>query len=329
MYQRLLLLFVLLLCMSLNSHAQIRQPNRFEVEVDHERDYYGIIPARNLGLLLIRKNEEIMDKNKFGWECKVLDTALNERRSDTIFIETGYDLKGHDYNNGRIYLLFQSKDNGLTDFYIIDYDFLTGTNNIVKIKRLCDIDLTEFEVLDDVMILGGYINLKPAVIFYSLKDKKTKVLPGFYFDKGKLLQVEVNDDAKTIKVLTSLQAPGKRNLTMNIRTFSIGGEMIENSTLEPDDKVSLLTGRIVNVNTYVSLIAGTYANKRSDYSQGIFLTRTDQGGDKKIMYYDYGDLENFFSYMKAKHLEKVKDKIHRKKIRGKRRNSVTGSLFTM
>jgi hypothetical protein len=318
MYHRPLLIFVLLLWISFNSSAQIRQPNRYEVEVENEEDYYDIIPPENLGLMLIRKNTDLIEKNKTGWECIALDTALNERRSDKIFIETDYDLKGYDYASGKIYLLFENKKNGAAEFYLCDYDFLSGTNDIVKIKRLFDIDLTEFEVLDEVLILGGYINLKPAVVFYSLKDKKTKVLPGFYFDKSKLLQIDVNDEAKTIKVLTSLQAPGMRNLTMNIRTFSSDGEMIENSTLEPDERVSLVTGRIVNVNTYVSLVAGTYANRRSEYSQGIFLTRIDKGGDKKLMYYDYGDLDNFFNYMKARHFEKVKDKIHRKKIKGKK-----------
>jgi hypothetical protein len=318
MYHRLLLLIFLYLLHSVFASAQIQQPNRFEVEVEHKDDYYDIISAGNLGLLLIRKNTEITEKGKTGWEYIILDSALNKRHSNNIFIESDYDLRGFDFNDNKIFLLFEARQYGTAEFYLCEFDFLNDTNNIIKIIRLFDIDLNQFEVLDGVIILGGYINLRPAVIFYSLADKKTKVLPGFYLDKAKLLQIDVNDDAKTIKVLTTLQAPGKRNLTMNIRTFSLEGEMVENYTLEPDDKVSLVSGRIVNINTYVSLVAGTYANRKSDYSQGIFLTRIDKEGDRKLLYYDYTDLENFFSYMKARHLEKVKDKIQRKKIRGKK-----------
>jgi hypothetical protein len=39
---------------------------------------------------------------------------------------------------------------------------------------------------------------------------------------------------------------------------------------------------------------------------------------QQIRYYDYGDLENFFKYMKARREQRVKDRIERRKIKGKK-----------
>ena len=311
------ILFILLLSLT-EGYSQIAQSDRFEAEIKGRYDHYEIVPAGELGLLLIRKNEDIVEKNLVGWECVTLDTNLQKRRDDLIMTEYDYELRGHDFYEGRLYLLFEMTTNVIADLSVVEFNVLTGVHKTSKIRKLFNINLSEFEILGKNAILGGSVNLKPAVILSSLEESKTRVLPGFYFERSQLLQIEVNDEARTIKVLTKVQFPGRRNQTINVRTFSSDGEMTENSNLRPDDKVSLLTGRIVNINSNVSLVAGTYGNRRSEFSRGIFLTRIDEGGDKTVLYYDYGDLENFFSYMKARRQEKIKDRIERKKVRGKR-----------
>ena len=310
----------LVICWSGHKPAlgQISQPERFEVDVENSSEDFTIVPAGEEGLLLVRPNPDLFEKNKMSWEFIALDTALNKRRTDLIYIEYGYELRGYDYNDHKIYLLFEMNNNNYADFNFMEYDLLNGEHSITKIKRLLNISLTEFEVLDRKAILGGYINTRPAVVMYSMDEETTKVLPGIYFDKTQLLQLVVSDESKVIRVVTSLQLPGSGNRTINIRSFNSQGELLENSTLQPDDRYSLLTGRVVNVNPTVTLIAGTYGNRKSEYSRGIFLTRIDSEGDKKLIYYDYADLKNFFSYMKARKQAEVRDKIQRKKVHGQR-----------
>jgi hypothetical protein len=54
------------------------------------------------------------------------------------------------------------------------------------------------------------------------------------------------------------------------------------------------------------------------YSRGLFLASIDAGGNQQLRYYNYGDLDNFFKYMKAKREARVKDRIERRKVKGKR-----------
>ena len=49
-----------------------------------------------------------------------------------------------------------------------------------------------------------------------------------------------------------------------------------------------------------------------------FLARIAPDGEHVINYYNYADLKNFFSYMKAKREKRIKERIQRRKIRGKK-----------
>ncbi len=49
----------------------------------------------------------------------------------------------------------------------------------------------------------------------------------------------------------------------------------------------------------------------------MFVANVDAQGGYAIKYYNYGDLERFFNYMKARREKRVKERIERRKIRGK------------
>ena len=65
------------------------------------------------------------------------------------------------------------------------------------------------------------------------------------------------------------------------------------------------------------LVIGVYGRFK-EYSRGIFIAKIAQNGEYQIRYYDYGDLKHFFSYMKATRENRIKGRIERKKIRGKK-----------
>ena len=68
----------------------------------------------------------------------------------------------------------------------------------------------------------------------------------------------------------------------------------------------------------MQLVAGVFGGRNSLYSRGLFLASIDPSGMQQLRYYNYGDLENFFNYMKAKREKRVKERIERRKIKGKR-----------
>jgi hypothetical protein len=94
--------------------------------------------------------------------------------------------------------------------------------------------------------------------------------------------------------------------------------MIENTVLEPFENTSLIDARYVTINNDIDIIAGTYSNKNYRYSRGIFLAHVDENEEQTLKYYNYGELTNFFNYMRAKKQKRVEERIKRKKIKGKK-----------
>jgi hypothetical protein len=308
------LIFILTI---LDSPGQIEQPTRYEVEIEYEDDYFNVLPVDEYGIILSRKIKDVYEKGKIPWQFLVLDTALYERWKNDIFVDYYYEMRGFDHVKNKVYYLFRHEQNRAVNDKIIEIDVLTGIYQLYDVAMTLNFELTEFEIIGNSAIFGGYVNMRPTVVQYFFKEGRTKVYPGLYFDKSRLLQVDVNEDREITTVISSVRTLEKEN-TIAIRKFSAEGEMVENYNLQPKENTSLIDARNVTVDRTTDIIAGTYSGKNLRYSRGIFLAYVDAEGEEMIKYYNYGELENFFSYMKARREKRVKERIERKKIKGKK-----------
>ncbi|MBR9998697.1 MAG: hypothetical protein KFF73_06990 [Cyclobacteriaceae bacterium] len=297
--------------------GQIEQPTRYEVELEYEDDFFNVLPVDEYGIVLSRKNTEVFEKGKIPWQFLMLDTTLQERWKNDIFIDYYYELRGFDHVKNKVYYLFRHEENRAVNDKIIEIDVLTGMHQQYDVTVTLNFELTEFEIIDNSAIFGGYVNMRPTVFQYFFKEGRTKVYPGLYFDKSRLLQVDVNETREMTTVISSIRTFEKEN-TIAIRKFTADGEMMESFNLTPKEKTSLIDARNVSVDMNTDIIAGTYSGKNMRYSRGIFLAYIDARGEEVIKYYNYAELENFFSYMKAKREKRVKERIERKKIKGKK-----------
>jgi hypothetical protein len=309
--------FISIQLASVNVTAQVEQPSRFEVELKWNDEFFDIISAEENGLLLVRKNPELIQKSDIAWHVIVLDTALSEKWQKDIFLHINYDLKGYDYYKNKVFLLYTMEESYKSDHVILEVDMITGLYQKYDVKRSFNIELTEFEILNNSAIFGGYYNGKPAILLYFFKEGKTLALPGFYEERSRLVDVHVNDDQEILTVLTTIKTINK-NYSIAVRRFLQDGSMIENTVIQPVENTSLLDARYVTIDNDIDIIAGTYANKNYRYSRGIFLAHINENEEQTLKYYNYGELKNFFSYMKAKREKRVKERIKRKKIQGKK-----------
>jgi hypothetical protein len=108
-----------------------------------------------------------------------------------------------------------------------------------------------------------------------------------------------------------------RRNTVSTKTFDENGEILKNATLSPDQKFNFLYGRSTTFDDNLQFILGTYSLGNSNYSRGIYIAKLDEEGREEINHYNFGDLNNFFSYMKAKRQDRIKKRIARRKIKGK------------
>ncbi len=297
--------------------GQVEQPLRYEVELEWGEEYYNVIPAAGYGVALIRRNDEKYEKGKTAWEIVMLDTTLTKRWTEDIYIDYEYDLIGYDNIRNRLFFLFQFDPNRASEDIIVEIDIPSARYNTYEIKRTFNLQLTEFEIVNNSAILGGYVNTRPTVMQYFFREGTTKVLPGFYFDRSRLLDLEVNDTTGIFTIITSIRTFDKKN-TIAVRKFTSEGEMIDNYNLEPREKTSLVDARNISINSNVDILAGTYSNRNIKYTRGIFLAYIDQNGNQDINYFNYADLNNFFNYMKARRQKRIEKRIKRRKIKGKK-----------
>lgn len=302
--------------------AQINQPGRYEVEMDAFDNYFTLIPADQDGLIMVRATNETGPKGDVEWDFIKLDTSLNEEWKTKYYIDSKYHFTGYDYHRGFAYLLFNNGPYIKDNLTLLQIDLASKEPEYIEIPKDFAIELSEFEMVGESVILGGYVNYRPTVILYHLPSKKFKVLPGFYMNRSELLQIEIDDEKEIFRVITTARTLDKNN-TINIKTFDKDGELMINLTLKPDRDINLLDGRSTGIHNNSQFVAGTYSQLRSarkgkeSYSVGIYVARLDANGEQLINYYNYADMDNFFNYMKANKQKRIEKRIERRKIKGK------------
>jgi hypothetical protein len=103
-----------------------------------------------------------------------------------------------------------------------------------------------------------------------------------------------------------------------IRNYTEEGDLIKTTVLEPSINRNLIFGRSVKMPNDAQVVAGVYGSKNGEYSRGVFVAEINQVGEYAINYYNFSELQNFFSYMKVRREQRVKERIERRKIKGKK-----------
>ena len=317
-----LLVFLLtLVCGSV--FGQIRQPCRFETELDYYDDYFTVIPAEEKGIALVRETSEKGKDGDMVWELVKLDTSLNREWQKQFPVAYRWFFKGYDYHNNSIILLFNDRFYNKDDLLIYQIDLDRGELKKLTIKLDFTIELSHFEMVGSSAIFGGYVNYRPTVFLYNLEEERIMVLPGFYVERSELIQVEVDDDREIFHVLATMRT-FDRKMSIAMKTFDKDGDMLINTVLKPEEDRHLLYGRAITTNYGEQFITGTFSGSKSSrqgkesYSMGIFIARINPWGEQNINYYNYADLDNFFNYMKANRQKRIQKRIERKRIKGKK-----------
>jgi hypothetical protein len=320
---RNLTIFILLLFIaqfySVNTFGQLQQPKRLELVMDDgEREDYRVVSANTRGIIVYRQVKNTETKMDRKYTVILIDTALNKVWEESYFIHLKYIQIGFEYADNYFYLLFQRNTESLkAELFVMRINLDTRISETFLIERDYAMELSEFEVLGNTLIFGGYANNLPSIITYKFGQVQARALPGFYNEKSQIQHLETDDERRVFNVLEAYRTKDSRK-TISFKSFNENGDLIKNINLLPSDDKSLLFGRTISLENNVDLIVGTYTRKRSDMSRGIFLARIAPEGDQEINYYNYADLKNFFSYMKAKREKRVKERIERRKIKGKK-----------
>jgi hypothetical protein len=309
------LIFTFILLTVLTGLAQVQQPERYEVVLENFDEFFEVISAEEEGVIIFRETRE---KSREGrqWEIIRLDTTLTEIWKKNQYFKFEYHFVGYAHSAGKFHMLFKDGKTYGKHLQLFVFDLNSEHFHQYTIENLFEIDLTHFEVTSQAAILGGYYNLKPVVIHFDLSEQKAKVLPAVYNNRTELIQIKINKD-DTYNIVVSGRTFDKK-LTLAMKTYSPDGEIQKDIALEPEGDKNIIFGRSAESAKSNQLLAGTYSNRRSDYSRGLFIANLNQEEEQNINYYNYADLKNFFNYMKIKREKRVRERITRKKISGKK-----------
>lgn len=294
--------------------AQFVQSDRLEIPIGRDEGMFEIIPADDNGMFLHRRfNTPEGDK----LQLIKLDTSFAVSWQGFLPVNSRFELMGKRSFDKKTYLLFRHREIGKKDLELIILQNDTGQFVKHVVRNYIPFVPSDFQVTEKAVIVGGYFNNIPVVIHYSLFTHVTKVLPGLFNEAGELTQIKT-DSSGGFEVLISARS-ATSNKTIWIKSYDADGSLLFQTPLETEGNKHLLFARSIKTENNLHFVAGTYGSSRmSEYSKGIFIARIDPNGLQQIRYYNYGDLGNFFKYLKARREQRVKERIHLRKIKGKK-----------
>jgi hypothetical protein len=292
---------------------QVLQTNRYEIPAIKDEKAFEVIPAQENGLFLYRR---LSSSSSDHIEIVKLDTAFQEMWRGYLPVDKKFLLMGKRADHGKLFFLLRYQDYSKNNFQLFSIEQSNGTFLKYDIRNFIPFTPTEFQVTEKAAIMGGYYNQVPVVVYYSFLTEKTKVLPGLLNESGELTQVKMYPDGTFDVLISAKNFRGQQ--TIWIKNYDDEGNIQSNYALEPEGSKHLIFARSMKTTNNMQLVAGVFGGRNSLYSRGLFLASIDPSGMQQLRYYNYGDLENFFKYMKARREQRVKQRIERRKIKGKK-----------
>jgi hypothetical protein len=303
----------LLLFLPLPALAQLHQSERLEIPIQRNEEAYGVIPVKEQGVILFRRL--VIGKTE-QLELLHTDTIFQQKWRGFLPVEKNFKLVNQTSLGNNLYLLFYIPEISDRSFKLYQIDLQTGNYVGYTVRNTIPFFPATFKATPTGVLIGGYFIRVPIVLFFNLTLQRSKILPGLFNEAGELAQLHVNADASFDLLISSRNF--QKQKTLWIKNYSPEGDLIRNVILEPGQNYHLLFGSTVKTANNTQLIAGVYGTRNADYSQGIFVTQVYPDNEQETRYYSFADLENFFQYLRAKREKRMKERIARKKIKGKK-----------
>jgi hypothetical protein len=308
------LFFLTVFCLPWQTRAQFVQSDRIEIPVGHDEGLFEIIPAEDNGIFLHRR---VITHDGDRLQLIKLDTSFSVGWQGFLPVNPRFELMGKRSFDNKTYLLFRHREIARKDLELVILQNETGQFVKHVVRNYIAFVPSDFQVTEKAIIVGGYFNNIPVVIHYSLISHTTKVLPGLFNETGELTQIKT-DPSGEFEVLISARNTSS-NKTIWIKSYDAEGALLFQTPLETEGNKHLLFARSIKTENNLHFVAGTYGSSRiSEYSKGIFIARIDPNGLQQIRYYNYGDLGNFFKYLKAKREQRLQERIQRRRVKGKK-----------
>jgi hypothetical protein len=294
--------------------AQIEQVARYEREHKNTDPEFIVISMGDKGLALVRNTDEYKDGKQL-WEVITVDHDLKERWSLQMDIESRLRLVGYEFHKDWIYILFRTNEHEASDLTMFTIHRTTQEIKRYSIKQEVSFKITHLGILENVIVLGGYVNDQPAILLHDLATENLKIVPGFFVSNTELLDLRTNVN-NTFNTLV-LDQKSKEQKRLILKTFDATGAMLLEHTIELDQNRSILSGMTSTLLNDDLFITGTWTvGNTSKSATGIYSVVVDPFNKQSLNYYDYGQLTHFLEYQTPKKAARLKQRSLEAKVAG-------------
>jgi hypothetical protein len=294
--------------------AQIEQHGRHETEFDWRNNVPFIISNEEQGVLLVESNLRGGGKD-YNIVLSQFDTAFNLTWQDTVSVGREFELLGYHYSNQKTFLMLQNSPSQ-TKVKILEVGSVEKKIISYESKELLEIQVEEFEMVQNTAVIGGYFQGRPIVLAFDLSNDKLKALSNVYKNDSELIEVKVNNDGVTFNVLVS-QENISNDKTIVVNTYDYQGNPVRDYELLTKPEFDLVTGVSSSINDITQVVVGLYGYKSEVNPAGVFVNHVNRVGEQEMRYYSFGELNHFFSYLGEKKAEKYKKRALKAKRAGK------------
>ena len=299
-----------------DTSSVIRQPNRIEFERQSDESDFYVVEGGLDGILVAEETGKVAKGGGYEWKLHMVDTALQVTWTQTLAIASDGSILGYEYFEGRFYLLFSKSRYRNENLLVYQLNSETKEYITYEITTVFPISISHFESVGETLLIAGYANFRPVVITYNINDRIPRVVPGFYDNKNDILDLVVDEQSKLFTVILTEKMRNKK-FTVRVKTFTDRGDIIQDNLVNPGDRRSLLDAASTTFAGGLQYLAGTHSKKSLQYSQGFYLSKFINGQQQFNKYYPFADLNNFFGHLRPKREQRIKNRIERKKERGK------------
>ena len=296
---------ILLLLYAIQASAQVSHVGRYEVDYDWGTDDFMVIPNDNKGMLVVHTKRKASGKEYFA-SFTHFDTNFKSEWSGGINVSKRLFIKAHGYKGAKNFLLLQDRSEN-RDLKIIRIDPYNDEIVEFEPRRLTEIEITHFEIINNSAVIGGYVDNRPAAFVYDMDNEKLRTLNNVYQNKSELFEIKINEDGLTFNVIASI-FDEKKDQTIQINTYDYQGNPVRDYKVDTERDYQLLTATSSSIFNIEQVITGLYSIKVGTSQSGFYVNHVDRRGTQSMRYIPFGQFSSFFEHEGEKRERKLKER---------------------
>lgn len=263
--------------------------------IDHR-----VMPLGAQGLLLFIEGEEVLRNLRKEMTIVKYDTALNLQWAQRYVLDAGSHMNIYAWQGEHLFFLIPKQD---FRYDILRLNTVSGQLSMIRYDKIVDMQVSQFAVMNDVILMGGQVNGDPAVIHYDYLRGKPKILPSLSQLKGQVSRLDVSPEHNAVSVIVSSSV--RRKASFYYYIYNREGQLLYKRIIPHEQEYNIVNFRPYFISRERQLLFGLYSLTGKEKSQGVYVADFQENTKQDIKFYDFAFLKNFFNYMPPRRRERT------------------------